>query len=258
MSTHHTGLRIGFAAAALLLLGSAASAQTARQECGIRYHAAKSEGTLGGLTWPQFFSRCMMEARAKEPKAAPSQAPKAEETTEETTPKPEEAPEASTPSTEAEPAETPAAETGKATPTENADQGEAEAAPAESTDSAPASDDAATTEAPAPAAEPDSDATAAEPKPPEAPAETPAASETPEPEPKPALPEAAAEPPAGPVFPTAISSAYAKDGPEIARKKTCLEQFKANKATGGNAGLRWIQKGGGYFSLCDQHLKGKH
>jgi len=37
---------------------------------------------------------------------------------------------------------------------------------------------------------------------------------------------------------------------------TCLDQYRANKATGGNGGLTWIQKGGGYYSECNKRLKG--
>jgi hypothetical protein len=36
---------------------------------------------------------------------------------------------------------------------------------------------------------------------------------------------------------------------------TCLDQYNANKTTGGNAGLKWIQSGGGYYSLCNARLK---
>ncbi len=32
---------------------------------------------------------------------------------------------------------------------------------------------------------------------------------------------------------------------------TCLDQYNANKASGGNGGLKWIQKGGGYYSQCN-------
>jgi hypothetical protein len=35
---------------------------------------------------------------------------------------------------------------------------------------------------------------------------------------------------------------------------TCLEQYKANKASGGNGSLEWIQKGGGYYSECNKRL----
>lgn len=37
---------------------------------------------------------------------------------------------------------------------------------------------------------------------------------------------------------------------------TCLDQYHANKAGGGNGGLKWIQKGGGYYSECNKRLKG--
>jgi hypothetical protein len=58
------------------------------------------------------------------------------------------------------------------------------------------------------------------------------------------------------VFPTAISPKYAKDSPGKARRETCLDQYNANKATGGNAGLKWTEKGGGYYSECNNRLKG--
>ena len=58
------------------------------------------------------------------------------------------------------------------------------------------------------------------------------------------------------VFPTAVAPTYAKESAGKARMHTCLDQYKANKATGGNGGLVWIQKGGGYYSECNKHLKG--
>ena len=69
-----------------------------------------------------------------------------------------------------------------------------------------------------------------------------------------------AAPPAAPgsaVFPAAISAAYASEKPGKAREKTCLDQYKANKATNSNGGLNWIQKGGGYYSVCNKRLKGE-
>ena len=33
-------------------------------------------------------------------------------------------------------------------------------------------------------------------------------------------------------------------------------QYKANKVNNMNGGLKWIQKGGGYYSMCNKHLKG--
>ena len=58
------------------------------------------------------------------------------------------------------------------------------------------------------------------------------------------------------VFPNAISSQYSSLSAGRARFKTCDDQYRANKATGGNGGLRWIEKGGGYYSECNKHLKG--
>jgi hypothetical protein len=58
------------------------------------------------------------------------------------------------------------------------------------------------------------------------------------------------------VFPSAVSPKYSKDSPGKARMETCLEQYHANKASNGNAGLKWIQKGGGYYSECNKRLKG--
>jgi hypothetical protein len=69
---------------------------------------------------------------------------------------------------------------------------------------------------------------------------------------RPAAPAAAGEP----VFPTAVSPKYASESAGVARRHTCLDQYRANKATGGNAGLNWIQKGGGYWSECTKRLKG--
>jgi hypothetical protein len=40
------------------------------------------------------------------------------------------------------------------------------------------------------------------------------------------------------------------------RFKTCDDQYNANKATNANGGLKWIQKGGGYYSECNKRLKG--
>ena len=71
---------------------------------------------------------------------------------------------------------------------------------------------------------------------------------------KPAKPAVAAT--GTPVFPTAINPKYASLKAGTARRKTCDEQFKLNKATGGNAGLPWNQKGGGYYSACNKKLKG--
>jgi hypothetical protein len=79
------------------------------------------------------------------------------------------------------------------------------------------------------------------------------------PAPKEAKKEAAPAPaaPSGPaVFPPAVDSKYSKESAGKARMHTCVDQYNANKASGGNGGLKWIQKGGGYYSECNKRLKG--
>ncbi|MGN1285645.1 MAG: hypothetical protein ACI4XG_03555 [Bradyrhizobium sp.] len=72
-----------------------------------------------------------------------------------------------------------------------------------------------------------------------------------------AAPAAAPAMPAGPaVFPNAVDPKYAKETEGKQRMHSCLDQYNANKTTGGNAGMKWIQKGGGYYSECNKHLKG--
>ena len=58
------------------------------------------------------------------------------------------------------------------------------------------------------------------------------------------------------VFPSAVSSKYSSDSAGKARMHTCLDQYNANKANNANGGMKWIQKGGGYYSECNKHLKG--
>lgn len=70
-------------------------------------------------------------------------------------------------------------------------------------------------------------------------------------------PAAAPALPAGPaVYPNAVDPKYAKETPGKARLHTCVDQYNANKTTNGNGGLKWIQKGGGYYSECTKKLKG--
>lgn len=58
------------------------------------------------------------------------------------------------------------------------------------------------------------------------------------------------------VFPKEVSAKYASETPGRARMHTCVDQYRANKETGANGGLTWIQKGGGYYSQCNAKLKG--
>jgi hypothetical protein len=56
------------------------------------------------------------------------------------------------------------------------------------------------------------------------------------------------------VFPSAVSPKYANETAGKARMHTCLDQYKANKTGGGNGALKWVQKGGGYYSECNKRL----
>ena len=71
--------------------------------------------------------------------------------------------------------------------------------------------------------------------------------------------EAAAAAPAAPqgpaVFPSAVDPKFAKETASKARMQTCAAQWKVNKAANTTGGLRWIQKGGGYWSECNKKLK---
>jgi hypothetical protein len=67
---------------------------------------------------------------------------------------------------------------------------------------------------------------------------------------------AAPRAPGNAVFPTAVSPKYTNESAGKARMHTCLDQYNANKATNANGGLKWIQKGGGYYSECNKQLKG--
>jgi hypothetical protein len=59
----------------------------------------------------------------------------------------------------------------------------------------------------------------------------------------------------GAVFPKSVDPKYSKESAGKARMHTCLDQYKANKANNGNGGMKWIQKGGGYYSKCNTALK---
>lgn len=80
------------------------------------------------------------------------------------------------------------------------------------------------------------------------------------PPPPAAQPAATPAPPAATgtaVFPSAVSPKYSSEFAGKARMHTCLDQYRANKASGGNGDLKWIEKGGGYYSQCNKRLKGQ-
>ena len=58
------------------------------------------------------------------------------------------------------------------------------------------------------------------------------------------------------IFPASVAAKYADLKPSQARRKTCSDQFQSNKAGDANGGLRWMEKGGGYWSQCNNRLKG--
>ncbi|OIS93840.1 antifreeze protein [Brucella cytisi] len=71
---------------------------------------------------------------------------------------------------------------------------------------------------------------------------------------EPAAPTVAA--PRGVKFPTAVSAKFSNESAGKARMHTCLEQYYMLKDANALGGLKWIQKGGGYYSLCNARLKG--
>jgi hypothetical protein len=48
---------------------------------------------------------------------------------------------------------------------------------------------------------------------------------------------------------------YSEESPGKARLKTCVDQYNANKTANANGELKWIEKGGGYWSQCNTKLK---
>src|SRR5215467_14397586 len=57
------------------------------------------------------------------------------------------------------------------------------------------------------------------------------------------------------VFPRVVDPRYSDRSAGKARMETCLDQYRANKANNANGGLKWIQRGGGYYSECVKRLK---
>jgi hypothetical protein len=90
-----------------------------------------------------------------------------------------------------------------------------------------------------------------------APAAPKAAEAKPKKEAAPAPAAAAPAAPTGPaVYPSAVDPKYSKESAGKARMHTCLDQYNVNKTSNGNGGMKWIEKGGGYYSDCNKKLKG--
>jgi len=75
-------------------------------------------------------------------------------------------------------------------------------------------------------------------------------------EPAPPAATAAAATTGRAIFPSAVAPKYSTESEGKARMHTCLDQYNANKTSNGNGGMKWIQKGGGYYSECNKRLKG--
>jgi hypothetical protein len=73
---------------------------------------------------------------------------------------------------------------------------------------------------------------------------------------KPAEPAAAPAPVGNAVYPNAVDPKYSKESAGKGRMHTCVDQYNANKASNANGGMKWIEKGGGYYSECNKKLKG--
>lgn len=210
---------------ASLLLGSPANALT-MAECSVKYNAAKDAGTLNGQTWNQFRrTQCGSDAAADESKAK-----KVSKST------------ASDGNTAKN-----AKKTAKSTAGTDAGAGgltmaqcsaKYQAAKAAGTLKGMRWNDFRKARCGARAADDDTVPSIDE------------ASYTGEPE------RPVTNAPKGVKFPSAISRKYVGESPARARMRTCLEQYYANKDSGALGGLRWIQKGGGYYSLCNARLKG--
>ncbi|MGY3472738.1 hypothetical protein [Bradyrhizobium ottawaense] len=67
---------------------------------------------------------------------------------------------------------------------------------------------------------------------------------------------AASAPVGDPVFPSAIDPKYAGETSAKARLHTCIDQYNRNKAANANGELKWIERGGGYYSKCNTRLGG--
>jgi hypothetical protein len=61
----------------------------------------------------------------------------------------------------------------------------------------------------------------------------------------------------GAVFPSAVAPKYHDETPGKARMRTCLDQYRLNKAGNANGGLKWVERGGGYYSECNKRLRAR-
>jgi len=56
-------------------------------------------------------------------------------------------------------------------------------------------------------------------------------------------------------FPAALASEFSDRKPWEARMRTCLKTYHEAKKAGALYGVKWVEKGGGYYSLCSARLR---
>lgn len=219
MLIHRLATLTGLAVATLFLAAPANALTMA--ECSTKYNAAKDAGTLAGQTWNQFRkAQCGTDAAATAKPDAKAADTKAADT------KPAKATKAAA-----------AADDGAKGLTAKECSTKYQAAKAAGTLNGMKWNDFRKAECGASASDDDT-----------VPAPTEATYTK-----EPAKPTVAA--PKGVSFPTAISPKFATETPAKARMHTCLQQYYANKDANTLGGLKWIQKGGGFYSLCNAKLK---
>ena len=57
------------------------------------------------------------------------------------------------------------------------------------------------------------------------------------------------------VFPVALAGEFSDKKPWEARMRTCLKSYREAKKAGTLYGVKWVEKGGGYYSLCSARLR---
>lgn len=57
------------------------------------------------------------------------------------------------------------------------------------------------------------------------------------------------------VFPAALAGEFGDKKPWEARMRTCLKSYREAKKAGALYGVKWVEKGGGYYSLCSAKLR---
>jgi hypothetical protein len=56
-------------------------------------------------------------------------------------------------------------------------------------------------------------------------------------------------------FPVALASEFSSQKPWEARMRTCLKSYREQKKAGTLYGVKWVERGGGYYSLCSAKLR---